>query len=762
MSTQSLEPVINIKGIVGYLRTKYLYILLAIPVGLITGYIASKTMKSKFHPSVLVQIGDQNASKQELLSGVTALGGLGIGGSGNIQLEEFKTLVASEYYATKVINQLGWEVVYYSDDILRKQELDASEAPFEIVIDKYSPQLVNTFFEITILDNGQVEVSATIDQDKVSTFDFTNERYVYLSSELIEESAQDFETTVRFGDMIDHPLFRFRLVQHRLVQSKDPYFDHKQFFFMIKDPFNYGRQLASAVKVEPADGSGSIVEFGIKTGSRAKSLSFIKQSYHIYEKEKKEYKNQLQDRSLEFLYQESDKARDTLNKYQTILTKYSEQNKILDLELEGEAVLKNIEVTEREREEVKLNLSYIEGVIKSLEGDSEGDSTFRMPSTSIIEDNNFNALLGQYINLNIKKQSFAQTVKKNNPYLESINSRLQILKEYLIQSANSIREDIELKMSDINKRLNEYERGLVDLPQSIQDLVVIKRKLTVAETQLLFLYKTIVNNKLNKGLDISPSRLIGDIKDRYNNPTSSPPVMILGVFLIATVVIVVLLLVVRFIASNKLFSHFQLLDYPLIGVLKRKKNHSDVDIQSQFASIRYQLVDYVNQNHGDIPAMKVISILSASPSEGKTYLTNHLAHSFGFAQKKVLVVEVKDTSAESITNFSQPQPVAMINHQDVDINTYIQKSEGSNYDHLVVGIEDDGLLLSDKFNDMILAHKANYDFVFIEIPNTGLGRVPHVPPTNEIKIVVVRRNKSTLSFIRSVLSPHTLLVYNQA
>jgi capsular exopolysaccharide synthesis family protein len=166
------------------------------------------------------------------------------------------------------------------------------------------------------------------------------------------------------------------------------------------------------------------------------------------------------------------------------------------------------------------------------------------------------------------------------------------------------------------------------------------------------------------------------------------------------------------------------------------------------------------------PTQKVLLVTSAVPSEGKSFITYHLADSFGRAERKVVLVNMDFYRGGADHHFPKNEKSSSLKAYFVDdapIASIIEKTELPGVDYIrsaQIQFSVDNIYHSEKMKSLLEHLKKNYDFVLIDAPPVFQDAI-QLSHLADVRLLVVRWGVTRREEVRRALgkiSPRTLLM----
>jgi hypothetical protein len=231
-------------------------------------------------------------------------------------IENQSFIIRSHAMSLRAVDRLDFGVSYYSKGRLKDTEL-YHPFPFVIQFDSVHPQLLNTAIFLKFLGDNKVYVSIQTERSVLHRYSD--------DSDVGFTGALNFETTVARGQEIKHPWFKFS------IELSETNSWPKEGEYYVK--FNSNREVASkyrsSLMVTPYSEGSSIV-FVTVSGQQAQKLkTYLQVLADEIVKNNLERKNDMANRSIDFIQSQLITVADTLNLIQQKLIEFRKSNRFM-------------------------------------------------------------------------------------------------------------------------------------------------------------------------------------------------------------------------------------------------------------------------------------------------------------------------------------------------------------------------------------------------------------------------------------------------
>jgi capsular exopolysaccharide synthesis family protein len=364
--------------------------------------------------------------------------------------------------------------------------------------------------------------------------------------------------------------------------------------------------------------------------------------------------------------------------------------------------------------------------------------------------------------------------------MQDLKNQLATLKKSIIESLSSIKYNLKLQESSVQKQNNQYKNFLSSVPRNERVLQEIKRKQGITEGLYLYLLQKREEAAISStGNNVSSYRQI-DLAKGYGPVEPNASKILLYTFLLG-LTLSFGGIYVRDLLNDTITSRVEIsrkLMLPMIGdinhIPKRKKLPISVltlNITSeQFRAIRTNLsftMKYQEQ--------KVILVTSSLNGEGKSFVSLNLAAIFALPGKKVALLEFDIRKPTIATNLDLVTKKGLTNYlsgDETDLSKISQPlKEINNLDIYTAGplpVNPGDMLVSENLAKLFASLREKYDYVIVDSPPAKLVSDSFILGKFSDAVMYVIRDNYTLTkqlnFIKEIVANKTLnninIIYN--
>lgn len=489
-----------------FLRYWYLFAL-AIFVALVIAFLFNKYTTPTYEVSTTVLI--QDKGNKEI--NAQALMGLGFMNSQqNIQNE--LGILSSYTLTSEAVKVLNVDVTYYSENNFIVREL-YRKSPFTVFYDSIHPQPVHLRFYVTILNNRQFKLETQ--GENIKLFDFENNKFI--------EEQQDGETKIKtiklnqiydFGTTISGPYYKFRVLLNYNFNSKEHV--NKTFFFTFNDLPSLVKEFHN-IKIEPINREASILEIKAKGSQVEKTVDFLNTLTSKYLERDLDQKNIIATKTIEFIDRELIGIRDSLSIAESQLEGFKKEAKIMELDFESQQVFQYMKELDKQKADLLVKNKYYNYLKDYVQSKNEMNDII-VPSAMGIDDPVLAELIKNLTSLYEERSGLLLSSTPRNPAIIQIESKIANAKANLVENINNIVNTSNIALADIEKRIQDLNQQISQLPTSQRRLLNFEREFNLQNTLFTFLLQKRAEAQITKASNLPDNQVIDVARAEGKSP----------------------------------------------------------------------------------------------------------------------------------------------------------------------------------------------------------------------------------------------------
>lgn len=625
-------------------------------------------------------------------------------------------IIKSRFLVEQTINNLNFGISYYYQGKVKTSE-QYPNAQFIVEMDTNHLQPYGVPIYIHFLANNEVELSSKNKSGSV-LIPYNEEKINNVSGAIPKQKFN-------LNQEIKAENFKFKIILLDPSLIND---DENIYYFVLNTKTTLVNQYAGSYGVKPINKTSSIVEITKESGYPEKDVVFLNKLGETYINMGLEEKTRISKNTVNFITDQINDIQDSLNYIEDNLQSFRAANKIVNISDEGKYIMEKLTSIEKNKaiEESKLNYyNYLSDYISKNKKINEVIA----PSSMGIGDPLLNSLILSLSELYVKRITLQNSMESANPALAEIDNDIQNIKQTLVENVKNIKKQSQIVIEDYNKQVGEIEKELNILPNTERQLLNLNRKFTISDK----LYTYLLEKRAEAG--IAGASVVADNKfvDRtivtgrtYPKASNNYLIALLIGILIPAVIISSLEAF-----NTKINNHKQLQaasSIPLIGniIHNVKKNPLVIQespkssIAESFRNLRSNLGYFIKKQE-----KQVILVTSTVSGEGKTFVSMNLASVIAISGAKTILLGVDLRKPKIFQDFKLDNSIGLTNYLigRASKEQIIQKTKISSLDVITAGPTPPNpseLLIADRFFDLLLELKKEYEYIILDTPPIGL------------------------------------------
>lgn len=556
----------------------------------------------------------------------TILEGVDLGGSMS-NFDNQLAILGSRTLVTRVVEQMGLFISYYHIGRIKDTELFRS-SNFTVVMDSTHVQPIGTRVHISPEDEETFRV--TVKSENLETYCYSTRSHGTTVSNVI------FDDTFKFGEPIITPWCAFTIVGEKPIVDK--------YYVVFNDPEALISGYTAGLGIESQKKSEStVVTLRTSGANKQKCELFLNTLINTYVADNLRQKTEMSANTIKFIDNQLMLLSDSLDLVSNQLSRFRSHNKIQDdLTKKGDELFGEVKNYENEYKQLKLESAYYNYLESYFGNDSimKGDiapATFKTERPIITE------LLNKILDINAKRQVYRDTYGRDgNPMFDALNAEFNIVRNTLLTSIKSHKEMVNDNLKEVEGKIDEYTRDIMELPETERTLLGINRKFTVTNDLYTFLLQKRAEAQIQRASStpdhkqLDAARTTGLISPNIKRNQT------LG--FAAAILLPVIFLLLRQILDGKIRTSNdikKITKLPVIGEVPNNTKDTPFVVQEyprsvsaeEFRRMRIKL-DFMSKRK----TPTTIVVTSSMPGDGKTFCALNTASVFAIAKKRTVLL----------------------------------------------------------------------------------------------------------------------------
>ena len=548
------EETIDIKALILKYTQYWYYFLLSI---LFFGFIAflnNRFTVPEYSVSTTLLIRDDNNTQlgaENLIEGLELF-------SGKKNLTNEIVILNSYSINEKVIEELGLGLSYFQHGFFQTNEL-FENAPFIVQLDSTHSQIIETEFEVTIIDENSFNLT-------VSTEDLFPYNLVLEKFDKTVLANIDIDETHQFDKKIVSDYYAFTISKSLFFKIDDIENNNKTYSFKLHETDKLAQNLITSVTINPINKETSILKLNIKASNPKKNINILNKLTEIYIRGGLDEKNIMAINTIYFIDEQLSVINDSLTFIENQLESFKLQNPNLEIVDKEYGTYFQKQKLDNTLSEQSVNIKYYQSLLSYLKNDNNANSIVS-PTSMGISNPELNTLINQLLQLYAKKGDLQLTTTNKNPAYTSVISQIEQTKSAIIENVTNLIKSSSIYENDLKSRINSFNANISQLPEAEKNYLILKRKYQYNEQTAVYLQQKRYEASLAKaGTEsdhkvIDPARLDSEIPVKPRKTLAYFIAIVLGLF------IPIAFISLRYFFSDTIYSKADLQNATLIPIL---------------------------------------------------------------------------------------------------------------------------------------------------------------------------------------------------
>jgi len=751
--SDSNEEKLDIKSLIKKLFSYWYYFILSTAICSFVALGYNRYTRPVYSVSGTILIEDEKNQPDQVIEIVDII-------SGDANLENQKQILKTYHLAEITIKKLNLGVSYFKHGLIQTVN-QYKHSPFNIKFDSTHLQLAGVEFFLTPIKNNQFSLSFECEDQ--NTYNLQTD----LKNNKLQASLKRKEI-YNFGDTIETDYYSFTIKKSEFFTDKSIE-EETEYSFILHSLNNLASKYTKSLKIETAAKDGTVLRLTMEGHTHKKIVDYLNTLAGLYILQGLDHKNMTATNTLYFISNQIQETKDTLHLIENKLKEFKEKNPTLDVYDKDYGTFFQKQKTEGNVSEYQVHLSYYKELLSYLQN-SYATGGIVSPTSVGISNSELNSLISQFITLSSEKNDLevSQKVTKAHPKYQAVLSKISFTKQSIIENLKNLIASTNSAKRELEKRINDFEKEIDQLPESEKEYVQLKREFMQAER--------IVNYLILKKQEIQVARegVIADhiILDQagIDNISTIPisPKEKLNFFfaLIIGIGLPIIIISLRNFLNETILSKSDLskiTNIPIIGVIGNSDTANNLMvldnpkslISESFRSLRTN-IQYLASDTKN----KVITITSSVGSEGKTFCSSNLALIMATAGYKTILIgsDLRKPKIHEDFNINNSSGLSLYLINKSRLSDIVHKTDTENLSVISSGPippNPSELLNSERMKKLISELKKTYDYIIMDTPPAGLVTDSVITmKLSDINLYVVRHKYTKKNMLNIINDLH--------
>ncbi len=629
MSAAPVNDTIDLRGIFRKLIAKWWLFLITttISVGLAVAYL--KTTPKQFAVQAVLLMSEKSrnsfgASQDDFIKGVSYL-------RGSTDIEDQISVLTSRTNITKTLKRLDLGINYFETDNLLTVE-KYEYPPFFVKLDTLALQVTD------------IPVYVSVDRAKGTYRVKARGRNVQLynvqKQEVMPEFIPDYEVdqTVPVGQPFVATNLGFTI-----EFPEDRQYEGKDHFFIIRNLDGLVNEYRGKVLAEPLSDKSNIVVLRSKGEVVQKEQRFLNKLMDTYI-EGELYKQQQKGlKTINFIDQQIGTVSDSLRQAENSIVGFrGSSGGMMSATGTSDQLFSERSRLEDERSILMRRRSYCRSVLEKVRGASDLRNV-PAPSSSGIDDPVLNNLVLDVIKLSADLAAANLSTVRSNPTVIAMERKLRNMTASLAQTAESLIQQADISIADLNRRLGRIGYEFNQLPENERRLGNIERQFKLSEG----LYNYLMEKRAEAGIAIASDQIDKSVVDEARQqglgPVAPDKKVVLGGALVLGLLLPMGFIILRDFFNDRVTDADELKrlsPVPLLAMIPTSKRKRVLPEEPKSMLAESFRTARINLQYLNVGAQRqVIGFTSSMSGEGKTFCAVNMATIMALSGKRTLLID---------------------------------------------------------------------------------------------------------------------------
>ncbi len=717
MSAGNSNETIDLRSIFRKLLAKWWLFGITITLALAAGVAYIKTTPRSYHVQAVLLMSERGrnvfgSGNEEFLKGSSFF-------NSQSDIEDQVAVLTSVSNMTKALKRLDFGITYYE----RKNFMTTEKyeyPPFHVKLDTVAIQVHNVPIHVEVdREAGTYRVTAKAKYAR---------HYNLQKQTELESFYTDYniDRTMKIGEPFSDQGLSFQIE----FPADRTYSKKKQSFFMINSLDGLIASYRARTQAAPISDESSIVVLSTSGEVIEKERLFLNKLLETYIEGELYRRNQKGIRTINFIDGQIGVVSDSLQKVESSMEQFrGASGGMMSASTTSDALFQERSRLEDERSLLQRRRQYCSAILDKVRSSSDMRNV-PAPSSSGIDDPVLNNLVLEITKLSADLAAQNVTTgARTNPAVITMERRRRNLISSLEETAESLVEQADISLAEVNRRLSRLSYEFNQLPENERQLGNIERKFQLSEN----LYNYLMEKRAEAGIAIASDQLDKYVIDEARVSTTTPvepdkKVILGGAFMIG------LLLPMGFILVKDFFNDTvvdldqlnRISPIPVLSTVptsKRKRILPEEPkslLAESFRTARINL-QYLNVHSGK----QVVGFTSSTSGEGKTFCAINMATVIALSGKRTLLLDADMRRPRLAETMNVTEGAGLSTHLigECTIDEMIRRSDVQGLDLITAGPIPPNPLELVELERMELLFKelrSRYDHIVVDASPMGL------------------------------------------
>lgn len=411
----------------------------------------------------------------------------------------------------------------------------------------------------------------------------------------------------------------------------------------IQSPRFAAYKYVGEINVSQTSKTTTIAQLTLSDENPQRAVDYLQQLSICYNRQANEDKNEVAERTEEFINGRLEKINAELGNTEGQLESYKKRNGMIDLKANATSAFSNADQYSQKLSEANTQVALLDEMQNYM--DNPNNRFQPLPSNVGLNDDAATSLISNYNQLVQRRNLLLQSASENSPSVMPLTTQIEDMDRAIRRALKQARRNLDIQRNSVASQFGKYQGQVGESPEQERMLTQIGRQQEVKSGLYLMLLQKREENSISLAATADKGKLIdGPALGGKVSPKSS--VILMAALIIALALPALVIFLLEFF-RYKIEGHEDVAKLTTLPII------ADVAVSTESAKTKGEIVIHENRNNQMEEIFrsmrtnlqfvlekdeKVIMFTSSTSGEGKTFITSNLAVSFALLGKKVLLV----------------------------------------------------------------------------------------------------------------------------
>ena len=411
----------------------------------------------------------------------------------------------------------------------------------------------------------------------------------------------------------------------------------------IQSPKFAAYKYVGELNVSQTSKTTTIAQLTLSDENPQRAIDYLQQLSICYNRQANEDKNEVAERTEEFINGRLEKINAELGNTEGQLESYKKRNGMIDLKANTTSAFSNADQYSQKLSEANTQVALLDEMQNYM--DNPNNRFQPLPSNVGLNDDAATSLISNYNQLVQRRNLLLQSASENSPSVMPLTTQIEDMDRAIRRALKQARRNLDIQRNSVASQYGKYQGQVGESPEQERMLTQIGRQQEVKSGLYLMLLQKREENSISLAATADKGKLIdGPALGGKVSPKSS--MILLAALIIALGLPAIIIFLLEFF-RYKIEGHEDVAKLTTLPII------ADVAVSTESAKTKGEIVIHENRNNQMEEIFrsmrtnlqfvlekdeKVVMFTSSISGEGKTFITSNLAVSFALLGKKVLLV----------------------------------------------------------------------------------------------------------------------------